>query len=777
MIKNLMLAACLFTGAYASAQVSIATARSASVGSVVTVSGVVTNGNELGGIRYLQDPTGGIAAFWSPASGANAIQRYDSITVTGTTMEFNGLLEIANPSLSFTDHGPAVITPQPTVVGITSVNESLEAQYVLISNVTFVQSGTFAANTTYQVTDGSNTIDIRISGSATNIDGTAIPTGAVSIRGLVGQFNANYQIIPRETADITAYVAPQREINVKVNGTTYLSGSNVFIGTATSTPIVIENYGVGTLTIASAPVTGAQAAAFSTNIVAGGLGASSTNPYTLTFTPGAIGSHFATLTINSDDDDEAAYVLNFEAAGTDGLATEPTTAASNLTFPNVKAYTLSAQFTAATGASKYLVLWSNGSPVSTAPVDGTSYERGDVIGNAKVAYLGTATTFVPRGIIANQTYHFAVYPFNGQGGIENYYTAPVLTGSVTSSGANTAAISSYYAGIDPQSPTFIADLTALINPHTFISYYNYQQTMMNAFEVRDTTGGDSYATCLYSNFRAVFPDNFTWTATDFSREHVFCHSWMHGPSGAEVPDTDPAYTDQHNLWPTKFANVNATRSNFPYGNVVTPSSTFMETKFGNDAAGNNVYEPRDAAKGNGARSMMYHAVTYDGLNGANWAFPSNISFIIPYGQDACVIEEWHEADAPDNYEIARHEYVYSVQGNRNPFIDHPEWAAYINFATLVESAEGSCTTGLSELVASSDVAMYPVPATNNLTITIAGTTISGYEILDLSGRVVLTNTAVNAEKATLSVADLNAGTYLVHLSTPKGKVTKAVVVE
>ncbi|MES2799767.1 MAG: endonuclease [Bacteroidota bacterium] len=777
MIKNLMLVACVLVSSLASAQVSIATARSTSIGSVVTVKGVVTNGSELGGIRYLQDGTGGIAAYWSPAGGASGIARYDSITVTGTLTEFNGLLEMTSPSLTFTDHGPATVTPQPVTVPLTAINESLEAQYIMINNVTFVQSGNFAANTTYQVTDGVNTIDIRVTGSATNIDGTAIPTGAVSIKGVVGQFNTAYQVLPRETADITAYVAPQREINVKINGVTYLSGSNVFIGTAASTPIVIENYGIGNLTISSAPVTGAQAAAYSTNIVPVALGATSNTNYTLSFIPSTTGTQIATLTINSDDDDEAAYVLNFEGAGTDNLATSPTGAASALTFPDVKAYTIGAQFSPASGASKYLVLWSNGSPVAGTPTDGMSYLRGDVIGNAKVAYIGTATSFVPRGIIANQTYHFAVYPFNGQGGIENYYTTTPLTGSVTSSGANTAVMTSYYAGIDPQSPTFIADLTALINPHTFVSYYNYQQTMMNLFEVKDTTGGQSFATCLYSDYKALFPDNFTWTATDFSREHVYCHSWMHGVGGAEVLDTHPAYTDQHNLWPTKMINVNGLRSNYPYGEVVTASTTFMETKFGNDAAGNNVYEPRDAAKGNGSRSMMYHAVTYNGLNGANWALPDVISFIVPYGQDACVIKAWHEADLPDNYEIARHEYAYSVQGNRNPFIDHPEWAQYINFSNLTTTSTGACTTGMAEQVASTDVAIYPVPATDNLTIAINGTVISSYQILDVTGRVVIAAADINVNETTLNVQDLTSGTYMVRLSTPKGNVTRTVVVE
>jgi hypothetical protein len=36
---------------------------------------------------------------------------------------------------------------------------------------------------------------------------------------------------------------------------------------------------------------------------------------------------------------------------------------------------------------------------------------------------------------------------------------------------------------------------------------------------------------------------------------------------------------------------------------------------------------------------------------------------------------WHHADPPDAAERGRNEVIFSFQGNRNPFIDHPEWAS------------------------------------------------------------------------------------------------------
>jgi len=166
--------------------------RNMSIGATVTVKGVVSNGTELGSIRYLQDGTAGIAIYGNTLS---SLTTGDSVTATGVLFDFSGLLELS-PTTSFTDHGP--VTPNvPQVIPITSAGEALEAQLVRIENVTFVQSGNFAAgNSTVQITNGANTLDVRINGS-TNIDGSAIPAGPVTIIGLMGQFNANYQLVPR----------------------------------------------------------------------------------------------------------------------------------------------------------------------------------------------------------------------------------------------------------------------------------------------------------------------------------------------------------------------------------------------------------------------------------------------------------------------------------------------------------------------------------------------------------------------------------------------------
>ena len=39
-----------------------------------------------------------------------------------------------------------------------------------------------------------------------------------------------------------------------------------------------------------------------------------------------------------------------------------------------------------------------------------------------------------------------------------------------------------------------------------------------------------------------------------------------------------------------------------------------------------------------------------------------------------VLLEWHEKDQPDKFEKRRNGLVQEIQGNRNPYIDHPEYA-------------------------------------------------------------------------------------------------------
>jgi hypothetical protein len=738
-------------------QTDINNARTAySIGQTVTIRGVVTNGSELGSIRYIQDATGALPAYGGILS---SVQRGDSITATGVLYDYNGLLELS-PTNSFSPQGTGLL-PTPLVLTIPNVGESYEAQLVKFENVTFTTSGTFAASTNYTITDGSNTLTVRTSGSASNLVGTAIPTGAVSITGLLGQYN-NFQLLPRDVNDIVVYVAPAKEINVLMDGLTVMHGNSFNVGNASSVSVTIENTGTDPLTVSGANLIGVNAADFSSDIVGSSINGSSSSVYTLNFAPSGNGTRTATLNIQSDDSDENPYLIHLTGYGLDGLADEPTSNASNLIFSNVEAYTLNGSFTSNLSAEYYLVLWKNGGAITGSPIDGETYERGDVVGDARVAYVGSASSFVPRGVIANQSYSFAVFAFNGEAGFENYLTTGPATGTVNTTGLE---IGSYYSGLNTQSTSFMSDLSALINPHTVISYVNYKTTLMNQFEIKDTTFGRSYVTCSYSGQKKVFDGSFDWTNEDFSREHTYCHSWM--PSFPADNPALPEYSDQHNLYPVNQTQVNAIRGNLPLGIITgTVTSSYLEGKVGYRGT-QLVYEPRDSHKGNAARSLMYMVVAYNGQSGNNWKFPDY--------QTQEDLKEWHFTDVPDNYEIARQEYIFNLQGNRNPFIDSMDYACAIDFSEAVYSYN-SCEGSGINLLDKSSIVIFPVPAKETVYLQVNGSVINAYQLVDLNGRIIEGAHATSLSVLELFVGNYEAGTYFLKFTTPEGEGVEKIVV-
>ena len=733
---------------------TIADARNQAIGQTVTITGVATNGPELGPIRYIQDGTAGLPAY---GSNLSSIQRGDSVTATGVLFEFSGLLELS-PTTSYSILGQGTL-PQPLLIPITSANESLEGQLVQIDNVTFVQSGVFAnGSSTVQITDGSNTLDVRINGS-TDIDGTAVPTGPVTIVALLGQFNANHQLIPRDLNDISPYVAPAREINIKLGGNNVLNNETYVVGNTPSTVLTVENTGSEDLTISSVSFSGTNSGDFSTDLNPTVIGAFSSQNFSLNYAASTIGSVSATLTIGNDDDDENPYTINLEAVGTDNLATEPTSNPSALNFTNVKPYTLSGEYTGAVNAEQYLVLWKNGSPITESPVDATSYLRGDYIGDAKVAYVGSGTSFTPRGIIANQNYYFKVFAFNGSDDFENYKQDSPAEGQVSSLGSQ---IGNYYDGISSSSASLVSDLTDLINPHNYISYFLYKTTIMSQFEVKDTLNGQSYVTCCYSGENKVFNDPFDWSENDFSREHTYAHSWM-----PTFPCDDPEqeeYADQHNLYPANLPNANTPRSNLPLEDITGSTVfTYLEGSVGYNDNNQLVYEPRESHKGNAARAIMYMATCYNGINGSNWSIPSN--------QGPVTLRNWHFNDLPDNYEIARHEFIYNLQGNRNPFIDSVDFACFIDFQQMTYDNDLCENIGLLEIM-ENNFSVFPIPAKHEIYAQINGLNISSFKLANTAGKILMEESNLNAPVLKINSTNLSKGTYILSVATDKGSLEK-----
>jgi len=155
----------------------------------------------------------------------------------------------------------------------------------------------------------------------------------------------------------------------------------------------------------------------------------------------------------------------------------------------------------------------------------------------------------------------------------------------------------------------------------------------------------------------------------WNREHVWARRHGLGPRGRPG-----RFTDAHNLRPTD-ASINQTRGNLGFDDGGQPHNEAPDTFSDNDS-----WEPRDAIKGDVARTTFYMAVRYEQESGrADLELVDRSSG----GGDSgtfgklCTLMQWHRADPVDDAERQRHEIIAARQGNRNPFIDHPEWAVEI----------------------------------------------------------------------------------------------------
>jgi hypothetical protein len=208
-MKRLLLLAAVLFAVQAEAQTDIFDARNNfTVGQTVTVSGVVTNGDELGVIRYIEDGTAGIACY--PGSGSVSFTplRGDSITLTGELKDYNGLLEI-DPITNVTIHTTGNPEPTPMVITPIQSNEANEGRLINVQDAVFSAGGGTFASGTYNFTSNSEQGVVYVNGSSQFI-GRLVPVGPVNLVGINSQFtfsvpaNDGYQILPRDTFDLVS---------------------------------------------------------------------------------------------------------------------------------------------------------------------------------------------------------------------------------------------------------------------------------------------------------------------------------------------------------------------------------------------------------------------------------------------------------------------------------------------------------------------------------------------------------------------------------------------
>lgn len=532
-----------------------------------------------------------------------------------------------------------------------------------------------------------------------------------------------------------------------------VNGQTLQLGQVDSFDITIKNKSNSAdLEIGTLEWTGSQKSYFTAKNVPTTLAPLQEAQMRIVISGAPAGSVKAMLTLNSNDSaGNGKFDINFYAIQ-GALATEPTVQVSNFRFSEVKPWRIKVNGSISGLAEQVLVLVKADAPVTEVPVDGETYQRGEYIGAARVMWVKSLQEITLDKVYANTRYYVKAFTFNGYETYTNYNTtSPVSIDSLTSG----LQPGNYYDGIVPTDTQLVSKLKAKVRPHFQVFYSNYGGTVGENFEAYDTINGRRVITCYYSGYKHVYVPPIVWDT--ITREHSYPSSWM-GESSKDSAN----YSDLHILFPVHQAGANAVRSNFPLNNLKSVTFTFLQGKLGLDSTGNVAYEPRDAAKGVASRAAFYVCATYN-RPGKPFTIPTSVPFINEM-QDQNVLKRWNQQYPPTGREIARHEYVASVQNNRNPFVDHPEWACYINFNNMTYVAGGNCFPSASVKPSSQvlrKIQLVPNPSSAEVQIDLGAFAASGtIEVFDITERRVIQQ-SFSGSSATLQVANLQAGQYLV----------------
>lgn len=230
----------------------------------------------------------------------------------------------------------------------------------------------------------------------------------------------------------------------------------------------------------------------------------------------------------------------------------------------------------------------------------------------------------------------------------------------------------YYNSIEGLAESDLKDaLHKLIYNHTEVKSYS---ALPEYFRTTDRLPGTEYWWDMYSDMEVSMYITF---GTYMNREHCFPKSWWGGSTST------PAYVDLFHLYPAEAA-ANQAKSNYPLGEVVTSTFDNNVVKVGYATTGqgggaSKVFEPNEEYIGDFARTYFYVVTCYQNLT-----WDSKYMYMVdrntyptlkPWAVD--LLLKWHRADQVSQKEVDRNEAVYGFQGNRNPFIDHPELVEYI----------------------------------------------------------------------------------------------------
>ena len=278
----------------------------------------------------------------------------------------------------------------------------------------------------------------------------------------------------------------------------------------------------------------------------------------------------------------------------------------------------------------------------------------------------------------------------------------------------------YYSKVNTSSPSQLrCSLHETIKGHTAYPYSGSGTSTWTILEIADEDPNNSGKILdAYRNhsYTKVSSRAGTGSGLTYNREHTWPNSLGFASTTGDKGLPYAPYTDTHMLYLTD-AQWNADRGNKPFGKCdancgerateanngqgggsggYPGNSNWVRTPDGNTGT----FEVWGRRKGDMARAVMYMAIRYEGGKDAatgqsepDLELTDDRSKIVKTSSSPAymgllsTLIDWHLSDPPDDAERARNDVIYSFQGNRNPFIDHPEWATP---ALFTSAKPGTC---------------------------------------------------------------------------------------
>ena len=261
----------------------------------------------------------------------------------------------------------------------------------------------------------------------------------------------------------------------------------------------------------------------------------------------------------------------------------------------------------------------------------------------------------------------------------------------------------YYASADPSSAASLrSSLHEIIDDHQRFPYTSGGTDTWDILELADEDPNN--ATRILDVYRNTSYPKQGGGNPFYDREHAWPSSYgFTNDSGSNYP-----FSDCHGLFLCN-SSYNSSRGNKPFRSC-DPSCAEQITEFNAGQGGGSGMYPGQSnwttgfstsgtwetwvgRRGDVARALLYMDLRYEGGNHSVTGFSepqlvltddenliqsSSSNESLAYMGMLQTLLQWHVEDPVDARETARNDTIFAFQGNRNPFIDHPEWVAIVH---------------------------------------------------------------------------------------------------